>query len=250
MRIGSPKKLLSQNAETALWEALHVEGDQAARALLIERYYPLAKQSAALVYSRRVMDDIDFEDYLHFAVVGLIECIDRFDATRGVPFEAFSLKRMKGAVFNGIEKYTELREQVGHRARIRRERLKSITDDTQDQPNDHDLFSSLADVVVNLALGYFLEDSDLHNNSNLHSGDQMLELVGLEQLRRQIATVVESLPERERVVIQYHYYHQMAFSDIADVLDVTKGRVSQLHKRALNKVRESLQSLLSVNETY
>lgn len=236
--------------ENVLWGRLKQGGDESVRAKIIERYFPLAKKHASIIYARRMIDDIDFDDYLHFAVLGLIESIDRFDLARDASFETFSSKRIRGAIFNGIEKYTELREQIGHRARIRRERLRSITQDAVSQPDDHQLFGNMADIVVNLALGYFLEDSDMSLSGGVHSGDHMLEAIGLDQIRQQVTAIVGMLPGRERMVIQYHYYHQMAFSEIADLLDLTKGRISQLHKRALEQIREALQSLLSLDEKY
>lgn len=249
MSVGSPLKP-PDNDDSALWIALQSEEGGTARSRLVEKYFPFARMLAAQVFARRSMDDVGFEDYLHFAVVGLIESIDRFDVARGVPFAAYSARRIKGAVLSGIEKYSEVREQVGFRARIRRERLKSLAEKDADGGPNRDLFADMANIVVNLALGYFLEDSDIHGNTDIETRDRLFEMESLRQIRRQVSAIVELLPDRERIVIQYHYYYQMAFSDISDVLNVTKGRVSQIHKSALAQIRESLASLASCDEKY
>lgn len=234
--------------EEALWAARDNDETGVARHRLIECYSPFARMLVARIYAKRTLDDVSFEDHLHFGMIGLIESIDRFDVTRGIPFEAFAVRRIKGAVYNGISKCSELREQLSFRAQIRRERLQSIV--RKDADGTPDLFGDMVDIVINLALGYFLEDSDIHGAADIAVRDRMLETESLRQLGEQVRAIVDRLPERERVVIQYHYYHQLAFNEIADVLGLTRGRVSQIHKRALGQVRESLASLTSVDEQY
>src|SRR5205085_4002490 len=96
------------------------------REVLIIRYGALAKITAARLYRRRADNSVDFGDYLQYARVGLIESIDHFDPGRGVPFEAFSSFRIKGAILNGLQSESEIASQRAFWSRRSRERFESL----------------------------------------------------------------------------------------------------------------------------
>lgn len=116
--------------EADWWHAVRATPNQpegrAAREQLIAHYLPHARMVAAMVYRTRYHDEIEFADYLQLASVGLIEAIDRFDATRGVPFRSYATWRVRGAILNGLDYQTEKQQQIAVRRRLRDERLESI----------------------------------------------------------------------------------------------------------------------------
>lgn len=223
---------------TGLWQALQELGDSSAREQLIIRYGDFARMIAAKLYGTRRDDTVPFNDYLQYAHVGLIEALDRFDANLGASFESYSSHRIRGSILNGLSRHTELRAQRVYWREViaeRRESLQGSRDAAS--PTTLEDFASLA---LGLAIGLMLDDPDAPERAddsveaNPYAGTE------LNQMRERVRTLVEQLPARERDILRRHYYEQREFQEIAADLGVTKGRVSQLHARALKRVREAL----------
>ena len=235
----------SELAEDALWRRLR-EHDAAARAELIERYRPFARIVAATYYGRRIDDDIEFEEYHQWALVAMIETVDRFDVARGVQFKTFASRRLHGAILDGIESATEKQRQIAMRRRLREERVATAlkaaqSDGPKGADSVDDVFRVLAEVGIGLALGLMLEDSGMISPATDAVGpDAAYAHTEQRQLTRSVQRAVQSLTEQEQVVIRCHYVEEQLFSDIAQQLGLSKGRVSQIHKQALDRLRRSL----------
>jgi RNA polymerase sigma factor for flagellar operon FliA len=182
---------------------------------------------------------VEFMDYMQLATVGLIESIDRYDPSLGVPFEAYAAPRVRGAVLNALERLSETYEQSELRKRLRADRFESLG--RSHAGSRPDLFGELADIVVGFALGYLLEGSGIVARAEGQDGYRQDFYQGAEhrQLRDNLARLVEALPDQHRRVIRYHYYQGLAFQEIAELFGVTKGRISQIHTQALRLIREA-----------
>jgi RNA polymerase sigma factor for flagellar operon FliA len=232
-----------------LWHRFGVEKDASARTALIENYTSLTRVIAASLFARRSGDDIEFEEYVQLGIIGLIESIDRYKLEKGVPFEAYAKHRIRGAILNGLIKMSERREQYAFRARLRRERLDSIADGYG--PTDGEcLFEEMVEVALGMAIGYMLEGTGLIRDTTNPSVDNAYQAHELSQLRERLVESSKTLPERERFIIQQHYFRRESFSSISKVMGVSKGRVSQLHKRALNMLRKHLADCQSLDGYY
>ena len=113
-------------AEAADWSAWRGAGDAQARARLFDRHADFARMLAARCYRSRYVRELEFGDYAQFAMIGLLEAIDRFDPTRGVPFEAYAALRINGAVISGAESLDERQQQIATRQAMRRDRAQAI----------------------------------------------------------------------------------------------------------------------------
>ncbi len=224
--------------EAGLWDALIAMRSAAARSRLIEIHLPFARIMAAKLFAGRHHDEIEFAEYMQLATVGLIECVDRYDPSHGASFRTYAAQRIAGAVLNGLESASERHEQVAFRRRARRERVESMHDDTPAAAGPATLFDSLARIAVGLALGYILEDSGMFRGEEGAAVDDTYRSTELKQLGIRVRALVDELPERERKIIQYHYLQAVPFEAIAAMLGVTKGRVSQLHRRAMERLRD------------
>lgn len=235
--------------ERRLWAAYRVAGTSADRDALITLYMPYAKAVAAKLYGRRYDDEAEFDDYFQLAIVGLMECVDRYDEKRGAQFKTYATTRMVGSILNGIDRISERHQQISLRRRLKAsaERLESLADDDLDGIHSEELFRQLASIGVGLALGFLLEDSGMIDTHEGQAASPMsaYDHVALKQLRKRVVELVDRLPERESKVIRYHYLQDIPFTDIAAELGVTKGRVSQIHKRALELLKQELANLQS-----
>jgi len=194
---------------------------------------------AAKAYARRTYPELEYPDYVQYASIGLIEAVDRFDNERGIAFEAFAAPRITGAILNGIEALSEKQVQVSARKRLVDERMRSMRD-VAPVPGDADsLFSHLAEVAIGLAVGFMLEDTGMYHADAGPSIDITYQRVEMKQLRQRLLSLLDRLPANERKVIACHYLQRMSFSDISRMLGLSNGRISQIHKSALSKLRTS-----------
>jgi len=230
--------------EALLWQRLREHRDAAAREELICRHRPFARVVAATYYSRRIDDDISFDDYLQWALVAMIESVDRFDALRGVQFKTFASRRMHGCILDGIESSSEKQRQIAMRRRLREERVAVELKAAQDTDAGgsgggvDDIFRVLAEVGIGLALGLMLEDSGMITPApDAVAPDQAYAHTEQRQLTASIQRAVSALSEQEQAVIRCHYGEDQLFSDIALKMGLTKGRISQVHRQALGKLR-------------
>lgn len=245
---------LAPQSVDQLWERLLTKQDAVARETLILHHMPYARMVAATYYGKRFNDEIAFEDYLQWATVGMIESLDRFDPSHGVQFKNFAARRMYGAILDGIESATEKQEQIALRARLRKDRLESIKRNAGDVADSKSVaefnasspesaLSYLAEVGIGLALAWMLEDTGLVvADENVADTRHIPYLQALEvkQLQEQILNLVETLPIQQQTVIRGHYLDGKPFEQIATQLGLTKGRISQIHKQALTRLRSDL----------
>lgn len=225
----------ADDAEQHLWTAYR-DGAADAHARLLEQYLPLARRVAASLYARRAVDDIEFGDYLHLAYTGLLEAMQRYRYTPLTQFATFATYRIRGAVLNGVPRMTEVGDQIATLRRLQRERARSLRDDGTAVPTH---LAGLLELVVNLALTVQLDE--LGEDDAAHgSADDPYASCEYDDLQQRLRQVVERLPERERTVVYYHYFHQMQFEQIADVIGLSKSRVSRLHKEIIERIRDDL----------
>lgn len=226
--------------ELALWRRFSEQHDAEARAQLVERYLPLSRAIAASLYGKRVADDAEFADYMQYATLGLIEAVDAFDWRRGVQFNTFATYRIQGAIRNSIVNFSERREQVGLLYRLKKERIDSLKQASETaRARRGAAVREMAEVAVVWALSYLLEGSGMFAGGDVQHTEHFYDGVQLRQLRERLVSLVDALPDQERRVVKYHYFQNLEFTEIAKIFGVTKGRISQVHKRALLLLREA-----------
>jgi len=230
---------ITQQREQELWQLVSGSSDEAARLELIDHYLTLAHKIAARLYLNRPDDSVEFDDYYQFAVVGLIESVDRFIPGGESSFTTYASYRIRGTILNGAEKASESREQIAFKRRVRRERVESLAQQ-EDESQDASLFEQMVELTTGLAIGYMLEDSGLSHDADQRSEQDLPALYGIEQMNDRLHDAIEQLPERDRLIISYHYFHHISFKEISRIFKVSKGRISQIHKRVLLTIRKNL----------
>lgn len=227
--------------ERALWDRYRREPGRIDRDALITRYMPYANMLAAKYYAGRHIPEIEFDEFRQYALVGLVESVDRYDPAYGAMFKTFAAHRIRGAILNGIEKYNEQQQQISARARLREERCKELMSEIGQEQADP--FTSLVDTAIGLAIGYMLEDSGLFQHTDPGYEDNAYRQYELDELVRLVRGLVDTLAPQEQAVIRGHYLEQMRFDEIAVRMNLSKGRISQIHHRALQRMQENYRQL-------
>jgi len=247
---------LSREKDQELWNVYESDPSPENRDRLVARYLPLVRYVA----SRMALvppPGLDYEDLLSFGVFGLLDAMDRFDRKKGFVFQTFAVPRIRGAILDelrrydwisrsGREKLSRLEEVSGRLYQSKgsvdeRELMKALD---MDEKSYRELLEiagrtylvSLDDVIA-------LEEGDVLRGSaiadDLPDAQSLLEQ---EEDRRRVASALEELPERERLLLSLYYYEGLTLKEIGQVLGVTESRVSQLHGKALAALRGRLRS--------
>lgn len=247
----------------ALWQEYRQGGDAGARQELILRYLPLVR----IIVSRlpvRLPAHLDREDLLSYGVFGLISALERFDPSRGVKFETFASQRIRGAILDALRQNSWLPRSVSDRLRQLNAAYQRLEQEGKDDPETEELAAAAGmarDEVEDLlaqticlswvSLEEFLGDREGEGArrvaDTLADGDSPdpVRSYEEEELRQALVQALENLGEKDRLVLTMYYYEEMTLKEIGQVLGVSESRVSQLHARALLRLRQSLRDFVS-----
>lgn len=223
--------------EASLWRRFRFEKQADCKEPLFNRHLELSQSIAGKEFARRPAYGLELGDFKQLAYSGLLEAIDRFDPLQGTTFPAYASPRIRGAISDGSLKSSEAAEHFGFRQRRGLERAAHFVPDIG-LSGEQDQVSQLAELAVGLALGLIAE-------SAAAAADPESELYGSIAWREmQIALhqEISKLPENARIVMELHYRDGVSFAQIAELLGLSPGRISQLHRSALGELRDQLRN--------
>jgi RNA polymerase sigma factor FliA len=203
---------------------------------------------------------VDEADLISYGLGGLIFAIQRFDLTREIKFETYAITRIRGAIIDELRSLDWVPRSVRARAReIERVNMK-LEARLRRAPTDEEMAGELDmnveefhDALLQISNSTIVALDELWNVSD-STGDQVSLLdtipdhgapdpeavVDQGELRDRIADAIAALPEREKLVIALYYYENLTLREIGEVLGVTESRVSQLHTKAVLRLRSKL----------
>ena len=240
-----------------LWRLAKEGGDRHARDLLVEHYLPLVRHLAHGIL-RKLRPGAELEDLMSDGAFGLMRAVDAFDPGRGVKFETYATPVVRGAIFNGLRALDWVPERTRGKARALQKAMDRITQATGRNATEEELAQELKmsakevyELINDLGCVYLLsldqplglsEDDDvtiLDTVQDRGRADPVTEVEFIEQ-RSSIREAISQLGEREQMLIRRHYLEGVNFETIARTLGVSKQRVSQMHTRAVRRLREML----------
>lgn len=191
-------------------------------------------------------------DIINQGVLSLIECIDRYDPSRGIQFDTFASIRVRGAIIDYIRKQDWVPRRVRKKSKEIGDAYCELQNKTGRQASDTEVAEYLGMDVdelnktlgeVNSAAVLYFEDLLQNNAENFEEPDKTPtpeQKFQKTELREQMAAAIDRLDEKEKTVISLYYYENLKLKEIALVMNVTASRVSQLHSRALLKLQSML----------
>jgi RNA polymerase sigma factor for flagellar operon FliA len=189
-----------------------------------------------------VHNEFEFDEYFHFAVVGMLEALDRFDPGRGAKFTTFAPLRINGAILNGLDGLSERQQQIGLRKRLRRDRADSLGDPEASELAGGNVLQALGDIGVGMALAYLLEGTGMLVAPEDSLPDNAYAQIEMRDLGKRLWRLTEQLTHREAQVVRLHYLQEQPFEQVAAALGISRGRISQLHRQAIERLRALLKA--------
>jgi len=242
-----------------LWKRYKSDGDERARERLVVAYSPLVKYVSGRMASG-LPAHVDEADLISYGLVGLISAIARFEPEREIKFETYAITRIKGAIIDELRSLDWVPRSVRARARAIERANAKLEGKLQRAPTDEEMSAELAMTVDEFQAALLqisnstvaaLDETWTVSGSG---GDQVSLLDTLQDpdaedpaavmdqtdLRDRVADAIARLPEREKLVVALYYYENLTLREIGEVLGVTESRVSQLHTKAVLRLRSRL----------
>jgi RNA polymerase sigma factor for flagellar operon FliA len=244
-----------------LWRRCKEDGDERARERLVVAYSPLVKYVAGRMASG-LPSHVEEGDLISYGLIGLIGSIERYDLDREIKFETYAVARIRGAIIDELRSLDWVPRSVRAKARDVEKAHSQLENKLGRAPNEEEMADKLGvsvddfrTTLLEIANSSVLALDDLWTVSDPDGGQVSLldtirdpnaidpeEAIDTVELKDRLADAIEGLPERERLVIALYYYENLTLREIGEVLGVTESRVSQLHTKAVLRLKSALQA--------
>lgn len=243
-----------------LWGEYQRKPSQELREKIIIEYTPLVKVVAGRL-SMYLGYNVEYEDLVSYGIFGLIDAIDKFDLAKDVKFETYASLRIRGSILDQIRKMDWIPRTVRQKQKKIEEAMKQIEARTGRNASDDEIakeigieeselneWQSQLKVTNIVSLNEFVEQGgepvmDARNNSHFAQPEESMQE---EELKRVLKDTMELLTEKERKVILLYYYEDLTLKEISNILEVSESRVSQLHTKALLKMRKKMGNYMGI----
>lgn len=240
---------------TALWQEFKRSHAAEARERLILHYAPLVKYVASRV-ATGLPASVEQADLVSYGMFGLIDALEKFEPARGNKFETYAIPRIKGAIIDELRAMDWVPRSVRFKAREIERAYSDLESMLKRAPTEkevaarlgftltelHEVINQISFVSV-LALDELLSvGSDRGEQVSLldtladKGSDVSMGLEG-QEMRGLLAAAINSLSEREKIVVTLYYFEGLTLAEIGEILGVTESRVCQIHTKAVNQLR-------------
>ncbi len=233
----------------------------AAREQLILEHLPQIKYIAHRI-STKLPSHVELNDLVSAGVLGLMDAVEKFDPSRGVKFKTYAELRVKGAILDSLRNLDWAPRSLRKRSKDLEKTYKDLEQRLGRPAADKEVadqmgipleeFFELIDQIKGLHLGSFHEMASQENDRNaeplikyIPDSPQMdpFYLFHKSEIRTLLSGAIEALPKKERLVVSLYYYDELTMKEIGRVLGVNESRVSQLHTKAMLRLRTKLRKV-------
>jgi len=250
----------SRTDVSALWARYKDQGDAAARDDLILNFSPLVKYVAGRLASS-LPQTVDTADLISYGIFGLIDAIEKYEPERAIKFETYAIARIKGAIIDELRAMDWVPRSVRSRAREIENAYVALENELKRVPSDQEVadrinvsLKDFQDILTKLSYTSVVSFEEIWVGGDRDEGQSAIGTIRDEtaddpvavfesaEIKEILAQAIEKLPEREKTVIALYYYEGLTLKEIGQVLGVTESRVSQLHTKAVLRLRAKLRA--------
>ena len=245
---------MDESSRDRLWQNYSKTHSSEYRDQLILEYAQLVKLVAGRL-SMYLGYNVEYDDLVGYGIFGLIDAIDKFDYGKNVKFETYASLRIRGAILDQIRKMDWIPRTVRQKQKKIDEASKNVEMRTGKSATDEEIAEELGippeellewqsqlKVTNVISLNEFVEQGsepvmDARRNSHFVQPEDS---VSQDELKQKLQEALQLLTEKEQKVILLYYYEEMTLKEISKVLEVSESRISQLHTKALLKMRKTM----------
>lgn len=220
---------------------------------IITEYIDLVKIISGKLYNYYA-SNIEYEDLMGYGVIGLIDAIDRYDHTKNIKFETYASIRIRGSIIDQIRNLDWIPRTIRQKAKMLNEASEFLESRLGREPSNKDLAvylnkteSEILSLMDETSIYNVLSiEDEFNDNFKLQLRDNSPEVspeayVEHQDSIRELQGAIESLNEREQMIINLYYYEGLTYKEIGEILHVSESRVSQIHSKAISKMRKRFQ---------
>jgi RNA polymerase sigma factor for flagellar operon FliA len=253
--------LPDQKTEEELWIQYRKKRDPKIREAFIKQYAPLVKYVAGKV-AVGMPHNVEFDDLVGFGVFGLLDAIDKFDPDKNVKFKTYAVTRIRGAIFDELRSIDWVPRSVRQKTREVEDAIGALEAQLGRTATDQEIASAMGmdeaeylKTIMKISVTSILSLDDMwfsgDENDKVSIGDNIESpssmnpdvVVEKDEIRRVIVEAINDLPEKEKKILVLYYYEDLTLKEIGQVLEVTESRVSQLHTKAILRLRSKLTNI-------
>ncbi|MFT8871341.1 MAG: FliA/WhiG family RNA polymerase sigma factor [Sporolactobacillus sp.] len=244
-------------AELQYWERWYAEHDREAADYLLKRYLPLVQYHVQRI-GTSMPKSVDREELMSYGLVGLYDALEKFDRQRDLKFDTYASFRVRGAILDGLRQQDWMPRSVREKSKkiekvsehieqryMRSATLEEVAAACEMTPEE------VSQILSEGMLANLLSLNDMAGEGGADSAFPALEdraapqpekrLIDKEN-RRLLAEQIDRLGDKERTVVSLFYYEGLTLTEIGQVMDLSTSRISQIHSKALFKLRQYLRS--------
>jgi RNA polymerase sigma factor for flagellar operon FliA len=251
---------IEQKTEEELWQQYRKGRDPKIRETFIKQYAPLVKYVAGKV-AVGMPSNVEFDDLVGFGIFGLLDAIDKFDPEKNVKFKTYAVTRIRGAIFDELRSIDWVPRSVRHKTREVEEAIGTLEARLGRTATDQEIAGALgmgedeyAKTMIKISGTSILSINEVwysgDENDKVSIGDSIESPSSLnpeviaerDEIRRVIVEAINELPDSEKKILVLYYFEDLTLKEIGQVLGVTESRVSQLHTKAILRLRSRLKN--------
>lgn len=252
---------LSPEKIDELWAAFQETESATVRDKLIQNYLYLVRYVAGKM-AMSVPPSVEIDDLVSAGVVGLMDAVGKYDPGRDTKFETYAVARIRGAIVDDLRSLDWVPRSVRRKARMVEEAYSRLENELGRAADDEEIskklnmsvgeFKSVVDEIVSaglLSLDDFVGSQDGERTTRIidlvcsKEGGTPATSLEIEEMREILAQAIMNLPDKERTVVALYYYEDMTLKEIGRTLGVSESRVSQIHTKAMLRLRGRLRLL-------
>ncbi|MDR1588375.1 MAG: RNA polymerase sigma factor WhiG [Treponema sp.] len=250
-----------EKSEEELWLRYRKNRDPKIRETFIKQYAPLVKYVAGKV-AVGMPHNVEFDDLVECGVFGLMDAIEKYDPDKNVKFKTYAVTRIRGAIFDELRQIDWVPRSVRQKTREIETVISGLEAQLGRTATDQEIAAALGmneaeylKTVQKISGTSILSLNDVwfsgDENDKVSIGDSIESPSSLnpdvmaekDEIRRVIVEAINELPEKEKKILILYYYEDLTLKDIGRVLEVTESRVSQLHTKAILRLRAKLTNI-------
>jgi len=240
--------------EDRLWKRYKEDNSQKAKEELILNYVPLVKHIAGKIIVK-LPDEFEYDDLVSYGFLGLIDAMKRYDYNRNIKFSTYAVSRIKGSIYDEIRSLDWVPQSIRRKSKDLSRTYAYLEEQLGGNPTDKEVreelglneeeFNKLL-VKVNIPQNVSLESMiSSQDNNKLKLKDLVQDSEEKEpentffydEMKRILGQTIERLPEKEKLVVSLYYYDDLTLTEIGEVMELTTARISQLHTKAIFRLR-------------
>jgi RNA polymerase sigma factor for flagellar operon FliA len=252
---------LKEKSEEDLWKEYYKTRDPKIRETFIKQYALLVKYVAGKI-AVGMPHNVEFDDLVGFGVFGLLDAIDKFDPGKNVKFKTYAVTRIRGAIFDELRSIDWVPRSVRQKTREVEDAIGVLEAQLGRTATDKEIAGSMGmdeeeyrKILMKISRTSVLSLNDVwfsgDENDKVSIGDSIESpaslnpdvIVEKDEIRRVIIEAIKDLPDKEQKILVLYYYEDLTLKEIGRVLDVTESRVSQLHTKAILRLRSRLTNI-------